>query len=254
MQINLNAVPAAGATGVSVTESLAGQTGYSILGRACQTGSYPTAAQAIAAGNAAAVTVGTGTVQRQQDWYCTYVNGQNTGSVHVRKLIGGTQTGGWTVGASVPGGANSARFTPGNTTSASGSTDPSSDLVFNLTAIPSSGGVPVSLAETAQTGYSFGTFTCKLSSYAGTTVSVTSAALGGTFTVLTGQDVFCTFTNTRDTGTVTVIKHWVGGATGETPGVDLNISGPSSSTTHVAGLADGSTGAKSGGDRHLFGD
>ena len=45
-------------------------------------------------------------------------------------------------------------------------------------------------------------------------------------------------------GSVTVIKHWVGGATGETPGVDLNISGPSSSTTHVTGLADGSTGEK----------
>ena len=59
-----------------------------------------------------------------------------------------------------------------------------------------------------------------------------------------GDSVVCTITNTRSTGTVKVNKHWVGGATGETPGVDLNISGPSSSTTHVTGLADGSTGAK----------
>ena len=60
----------------------------------------------------------------------------------------------------------------------------------------------------------------------------------------TSDSVVCTITNTRSTGSVKVIKHWVGGATGETPGVDLNVSGPSSSTTQVAGLADGSTGEK----------
>ena len=64
------------------------------------------------------------------------------------------------------------------------------------------------------------------------------------FPVATGDSVVCTITNTRDTGSVTVIKHWVGGANGETPTVNLNVVGLSPSTTPVTGLGNGSTGNK----------
>ena len=91
------------------------------------------------------------TVDAGQTWTCVFDNTTNTGSVHVKKLIGGKQTGGWTVGASVPGGGNSALLMGPNPTNgglnASGSTDDSSDLVFGLTTVPSPAGVPVSLGD-----------------------------------------------------------------------------------------------------------
>ena len=64
------------------------------------------------------------------------------------------------------------------------------------------------------------------------------------FVVNTGDNVVCTITNTRQTGTVKVDKHWTGGAAGEQPTVNLVVSGLSGSTTQVTGLANGTTGAK----------
>ena len=65
------------------------------------------------------------------------------------------------------------------------------------------------------------------------------------FVVAAGDSVVCTLTNTRNVATVTVNKTWVGGVAGETPGVSLNIVGPSASSTPVTGLAAGTTGPKS---------
>ncbi len=72
MQVNLDSVPANGATGVSVLEDLAGKTGFSVQGTKCQLGSYPDQASAIANGTTNPRSVGT--VQRNLDWYCTFVN------------------------------------------------------------------------------------------------------------------------------------------------------------------------------------
>ncbi len=81
MQINLDNVPASptGATNVSVTETdLAGHPGFSLQGSKCvksSTTAYPTQAEAIAAGATNPRPIGT--VQRNEDWWCTYVNQLN---------------------------------------------------------------------------------------------------------------------------------------------------------------------------------
>ena len=81
MQINLDNVPASptGATNVSVNETdLAGHPGFSLQGSKCvksSTTAYPTQAEAIAAGATNPRPIGT--VQRNEDWWCTYVNQLN---------------------------------------------------------------------------------------------------------------------------------------------------------------------------------
>src|SRR4029453_533034 len=69
-----------------------------------------------------------------------------------------------------------------------------------------------------------------------------------TVPVADGDVWVCTFTNTRQTGSVTVTKVWSGGAAGEQPHANLNIGTTSSGSevvqTPVAGLAGGSTGSQ----------
>ncbi|MEX1007253.1 MAG: DUF11 domain-containing protein, partial [Acidimicrobiia bacterium] len=68
------------------------------------------------------------------------------------------------------------------------------------------------------------------------------------FSVASSDAVVCTFTNTRQTGTIRVNKVWSGGASGELPTVDLNIgttgSGHQVNQTGVTGLGNGTTGAQ----------
>ena len=156
---------------------------------------------------------------------CTITNTRSTGSVTVNKVwVGGATGEAPTVNLNVVG------------------LSPSTTQVTGL-------GNGTTGAKPVVTGTYSATETGLVAGWTQTGASCVKNATGSSFdptnfSVGASDSVVCTFTNTRSAGSVTVIKHWVGGATGETPGVDLNISGPSSSTTHVAGLADGSTGAK----------
>ena len=66
------------------------------------------------------------------------------------------------------------------------------------------------------------------------------------FVVDLTDHVVCTITNTRDTGTVRIDKVWTGGGVDDdVPKANLDINGPSSSSSPATGIAPGSTGTKS---------
>ena len=165
------------------------------------------------------------TVSADDSVVCTITNTRQTGTVKVDKH--------WS------GGANGE--TPKVTLGIAG-LSPSSTEVTGP-ADGTTGAKPVvtgtySASETGLTaGWSAGALVCQRNG--------TGATFGPTdFVVGAGDTVVCSVTNTRDTGSIRVDKTWVGGAAGDTPHADLNIGGPSASSTPVTGIAPGSTGTK----------
>ncbi len=158
---------------------------------------------------------------------CTITNTRDTGSVTViKKWSGGADGEQPTVTLHISGRSSSDKLVTGL-----GDGQLGAETVATGTYHVSESGLPAGWTEN-------GTITCQN----GTQPSFTYDGDG--FPVAKGDSVVCTITNTRDTGSVTVIKHWVGGATGETPTVNLNVVGLSPSTTQVTGLGNGTTGSK----------
>ena len=188
MQINLDNVPVAGATSVSVAETV--QANYGVVGRKCQKVGYPTTGEAQAAGNTSSVSIGT--VLRNEDWYCTFVNQQNPGSVLVQKSTVGA-LGTFTFSLT---GQSDKTVT---TTQQSQFTSPASGAWSGL--------APGQYTITEQDpGASWvqGDFTCK--------VGQTTIASGPTplqFTLTAGQSVTCQIANTKK-GSILVQKRTLG--------------------------------------------
>ena len=189
MQINLDNVPVNGATAVSVTETVLPN--YGVVGRKCQKVGYPTIADAQAAGNTSSFNIGA--VQRNEDWYCTFVNQLNPGSILVQKsTVGGLGTFNFTLtgqaGRSV------------TTTQQSTFTSPASGAWSGL----APGNYAIDETD-PDASWTEGPFSCKN----GQTV-VASGAGPLQVSLAAGQNIICQITNTKK-GSILVQKSTVGG-------------------------------------------
>ncbi|MCW2958245.1 MAG: hypothetical protein JWP18_1048, partial [Solirubrobacterales bacterium] len=201
--INVDKIPAGGAS-VSVAETP--QAGYALVASACQKGGFP---DPVSGGS---TSVSIASVQRGDDWYCTYKN-SNKGTIEIRKTL-------------VPAN-NAGRFD----LNVDGSSSEATDVGNNGTTGPVvvSSGSNHTAAETAHAGTTLNdfisTYVCTKENGQTTVASGAGASVTG-IAVAAGDALVCTFTNTRKTGTLKVVKQFVGTA-GK---VNLSIDGTDKAT------------------------
>ncbi len=137
------------------------------------------------------------------------------GTITVQKLIIGQPEQGWDFAANVTGG------TP---TPASGTTDANGQLTFDISDI-NGGTATASVIETLQNGYSVDSASCTKNQQPVGTFNGTDRVNG--VTVGPNDIVSCTFTNSRDTGTITVVKHVINdnGGTKVAGDFTMNVTG-----------------------------
>lgn len=168
---------------------------------------------------------------------CTYVNTRTAATLTLGKY--------WLVGAAGDSttlsidGANAVTATvPAGGTGAAPQT----------TTVTVYSGQTVTLAE-SPTATNTGSYTASLSCGPNDGLTYTAGALTGSYTVPSAPtDLTCTFTNTRRSAIVTLVKEWVGAAAGDQAG--LTISGPEtlsneSATSTATGVADQTDSANS---------
>ena len=195
----------AGGSPLTLTETL--QAGYSFQGATCVKGeqqNVPINLNGL---------VGTLTVNPGDNVTCTFNNVTNTGTIKVLKKVDGQQVAGWVVNATDPGGA--ATITPSQVTTVNpGTAD------FALSKVET-GGSTTTLSEVLQAGHSAGPVTCT----AGDKPDQTGQAGSVDVTVRPNEVWTCTFNNTVNTASVTVVKKvdgtptqgWTFGATTQAP-------------------------------------
>ncbi|MCL2423277.1 MAG: hypothetical protein FWD11_05195, partial [Micrococcales bacterium] len=150
---------------------------------------------------------------------CTFTNARTSATLTLAKT--------WVDGSAGDGvmlSIDGATAAPGFVTStATGVPGSATDLTVATTPILS--GMQVLVAESIG-GANVGTYTADLTCDADG-LTYTAADLSGTFTVPANPvDVTCTFTNTRTSATLTVLKRWSEGADGDF--VELSITSPTS--------------------------
>jgi hypothetical protein len=171
---------------------------------------------AISAGSDGSVSVSTGDVV-----VCTFTNTRNQGSIELKKIWSGTA---------------------GQTTLKIGTTLAGSETASQLTG--SAGAAPLTTGvKHVNTGTYYVSESGGLTDYTSALActkngtSFTPGA-GNSFAIATGDSVSCTFTNTRDQGSIELKKVWSG-----TPGqTTLNI-GTSAGGTQIASVLTGADGA-----------
>ena len=179
--IAINQVPAAGASNITVTETQ--QASFGLVASACQLNSFPDPA----AGGGLTQTIAT--VQRNQDWYCTFRNSQTPANVTIVKDAQPNDP--QDFGYSGSFGA----FTLDDDSGAGNSATPS-QTSFQVSG---TGFGSKSVTEATAAGWTLTGADC-------TGVTGESLVNGTlTFNVVPGANIVCTFTNVKH-ATVTVVK------------------------------------------------
>jgi hypothetical protein len=169
------------------------------------------------------------TLQPGEDVVCTYTNTRNTGTIELKKVWSGT---------------------PGQTTLNIGTIANGSDVKSQQTG--ANGGAPLTTGSQAvNTGTYFVSETGGLTNYSSSLActdngsSVTPGA-NNSVQVATGHAVICTFTNTRDQGSIELQKEWVGPGGQTTLNIGTTAGGAEtkSQQTGAAGAAPLTTGAQ----------
>jgi uncharacterized repeat protein (TIGR01451 family) len=175
------------------------------------------------------VTSGSITLQPNEDVICTITNVRNTGTVELKKVWSGTA---------------------GQTTLNIGTSAGGSEVKSQLTG--AAGAAPLTTgAQTVNTGTYYVSETGGLTDYSSTLActdngqSVTPGQ-NNSVSVTTGHAIVCTFTNTRNQGTVELKKVWSGTASQTTLNIGTSAGGSqvASQLTGAAGAAPLTTGTK----------
>lgn len=171
-QVNIDRVPAAGVR-VSLAETQ--QPGYVLVAAGCQQGGWADPA------GGGATTLTLPTVRRGEDWYCTYRNARNIGTIEVRKALAPAGDPG-RFDLDIDGGSPEA-VGVGN----GGSTG----------AVTVAGGVPHTISEAPHAGTAGAYATTYVCTSGGAPVASGEGPTIPQLTISAGQAVVCTFTNTR---------------------------------------------------------
>jgi hypothetical protein len=172
---------------------------------------------------------------------CTFTNTRNQAELILQKTWVNGATGD-SADLSITGTdpATGAASTSTATSVSIGAAGPFPDL-RNRAEAPIFAGETVTVSEILG-ALNIGTYTSALACNDGTTASGTS----GTVAVpSTPVDVVCIFTNTRTSATVTVLKDWVNGATGDQAGLSITGTDPATSGSAIANVPFGGTGTAS---------
>ena len=215
--IKVDKVPAAGG---SVTLAETAQANYSFASSQCAKNNFPDALS----GGSATTTIAA--VQRNDDWYCTFRNARQTGTIKIVKNLSPASDAG-RFDLNVDGGAAEA-----SDVGDGGSTG----------AVTVNTGTSHAISEVAHAGTSLTDYTssyvCKVGQ---TTVASGDTTSASGITVAKDDAVVCTFTNTRKTGTIEIRKLVVPAA--DAGRFDLNVDGGAAEATTVGD--GGTTGAVS---------